>query len=193
MRKGFKNEMAQERCKHGMVKSWCGICQNYRPAITKIETKTSKNSEWWKQPKKYPGILNQAYQMCGVRQCSDNSNYVRCSQPVYGENETLCYYHQKIEDRKAKQKFIGAWNSRIKGGFKDGKKNEQHGKRMCEQTKRSYRNRKLHHYLIQDVATGRTTFVDESLTDIVNKYGQTTYLKNEHIIGEDKIIKISIQ
>jgi hypothetical protein len=100
MTKGLKNEMEQERCKHGMVKLWCGICQNYRPAITKIETETSENTEWWKQPKKYPGILNQAYQMCGVRQCADNSNHVRCSQPVYGENETLCYYHLKRKNRK---------------------------------------------------------------------------------------------
>ena len=47
--------------------------------------------------------------------------------------------------------------------------------------------------LIQDVATGRTTFVDERLTDISNEYGQMTYLKNEHMIGVGKIIKIFIQ
>ena len=47
--------------------------------------------------------------------------------------------------------------------------------------------------LIQDVAIGRTTFVDKGLTDIVNEYGQMTYLKNEHMIGVGKIIKILIQ
>ena len=166
MTKGFKNEMAMERCKHGMVKLWCGICQNYQPTITKKETtkakKTDKKTEWQKQPKKYPGIFNQPYKMCGVRQCADNSKNERCPQPVYDEHKTLCYYHQKIKEI------------------------------MCEQTKESYRNRRLHHCLIQDVTNGRTTFVDESLTDIVNKYGQTTYLKNEHMIGEGKIIKILI-
>ncbi len=144
MTKAFKNEMAMERCKHGMVKLWCGICQNYQPTITKKETTKAKKTEWQKQPKKYPGIFNQQYKMCGVRQCADNCNNERCPQPVYDEHKTLCYYHQKIEDRKVRQKFIGAWNTRIKGGFKDGKKNEQNGKRMYEQTKRSYRNRRLH-------------------------------------------------
>ena len=46
--------------------------------------------------------------------------------------------------------------------------------------------------LIKNVATGHTTFVDDRLTDIVNEYGQMTYLKNEHMVGVGKIIKILI-
>ena len=60
------------------------------------------DKEWWKQPKKYPGILNQGYKLCGVRQCADNSNNTRCPQPVYCENETLCYYHKKVKDGRIK-------------------------------------------------------------------------------------------
>lgn len=52
---------------------------------------------WRKLPKKYPGILNQPYKFCGVRQCADNSNNARCSQPVYNKDETLCYYHKKVK------------------------------------------------------------------------------------------------
>ena len=100
MTKAFKNEMAMERCRHGIIKLWCGLCQNYQPTVTKKITITAKEVEWWKQPKIYPGLLNQHYKLCGVKQCASNSNDSRCPQPVYSENETLCCYHQKIEDRK---------------------------------------------------------------------------------------------
>ena len=60
--------------------------------------------EWWKQPKKYPGILNQPYKMCGVRQCADDSNNARCAQSVYSENETLCYYHKKVKEGRINKK-----------------------------------------------------------------------------------------
>lgn len=110
MKEDLKNEMAKEsdsveekkRCRHGIVKLWCGLCQDYQPTVTKKETITAKKEkvEWWVFLKNYQGILNGHYKLCGVRQCADNSNNLRCPQSVYSENETLCYYHQKIEDRK---------------------------------------------------------------------------------------------
>lgn len=100
MAKDFNNEISMERCKHGIIKLWCGICQNYQPTVTRRKATVVKKMEWWKQPKRYPGLLNQDYKLCGVKQCTSNSNNERCPQPVYGEDETLCYCHQKIEDRK---------------------------------------------------------------------------------------------
>jgi len=110
MKEDLKNEMAKEsdsveekkRCRHGIVKLWCGLCQDYQPTVTKKETITAKKEkvERWVLSKKYQGILNGHYKLCGVKQCASNSNDSRCPQPVYSENETLCCYHQKIEDRK---------------------------------------------------------------------------------------------
>lgn len=110
MTENFKKEMAKEsdsveeqkRCRHGIVKLWCGLCQDYRPTVTKKETITAKKEkvEWWVLSKKYQGILKGHYKLCGVRQCADNSNNLMCPQPVYSENETLCYYHLKSKNNR---------------------------------------------------------------------------------------------
>ena len=105
MLKGFNNEISKERCKHGLIKSWCGLCQDYRPIVKRKKIIGAKKEERMKvesskQPKKYPGILDQSYKLCGVGQCAANGNHERCPQPVYGENEMFCYYHHKIEDQK---------------------------------------------------------------------------------------------
>ena len=145
----FRKDTPKERCRHGIIKLWCGICQHYQPTVTRKKTTMVKKVEWRKQSEKYAGILNQPYNLCGVRQCADNYKDERCPQPVYDEDETLCYYHQKIEDQKIRLKSIDIWNTGIMGGLKNGKKNEQNRKRMHEQTKRSYRDRKLRHWTYQ--------------------------------------------
>ena len=53
--------------------------------------------EWWKQPKKYPGILNQPYKMCGECQCQDIDRFgIQCNGPAYSGK--YCFYHERIHN-----------------------------------------------------------------------------------------------